>query len=289
MTDMRELLLHELGDILYAERILVKALPELEKEASDDELAEGFKGHLAETKAHVANVEDAFKALGEKAKAEKCPGIEGIKKEHDEFVKKEAPSAEILDAFLTGAGARTEHYEIAAYEGVIASAQAMGEGEVVRLLSENLAQEQKALRSCRRSASASHATARKSCPAPDADRAPRWPSPGRCSWLSRRSTARSRRDRRCGLSGFPTAGRRAVAAGIVLPARKWSNTRGSMYEALLTAGVLPSALCDLLDRRVDRAFPPCRRRRAPPCGRALPLRARSRARCGSPSPRSRRP
>ncbi|HST17582.1 MAG TPA: DUF892 family protein [Gaiellaceae bacterium] len=145
MTDMRELLLHELADILYAERVLVKTLPELEKEASDRELAEGFKGHLAETEQHVANLEGAFKAMGEKAKAEKCPGIEGIKKEHDEFVRNESPSAEILDAFLTGAGARTEHYEIAAYEGAIASAEAMGEGEVVRLLSENLAQEQKAL------------------------------------------------------------------------------------------------------------------------------------------------
>ena len=30
--------------------------------------------------------------LGEPAKAEKCPGIEGIKKEHDEFVTNEEPS-----------------------------------------------------------------------------------------------------------------------------------------------------------------------------------------------------
>jgi Domain of unknown function (DUF892) len=33
-------------------------------------------------------------------------------------------------------GARTEHYEIAAYEGLVTMADAMGEDEVARLLSE---------------------------------------------------------------------------------------------------------------------------------------------------------
>ena len=146
MSNPRELFLHELGDVLYAEQTLVKALPKLQEEASDEELAQGFGEHLEETRQHVKNVEKAFEALGEPAKAEKCPGIEGIKKEHDEFVSNQSPSQEVLDAFLTGAGARTEHYEIAAYEGLVTMAEAMGEDEVARLLNENLAQEQNALR-----------------------------------------------------------------------------------------------------------------------------------------------
>ena len=146
MTDPRQLFLHELGDILYAERTLVKALPKLQEEASDEELAQGFGDHLEETRQHVKNIEQAFHALGEEAKAEKCPGIEGIKKEHDDFVANESPSQEVLDAFLTGAGARTEHYEIAAYEGLATMADAMGEDEVARLLSENLEEERAALR-----------------------------------------------------------------------------------------------------------------------------------------------
>ncbi len=146
MSDPRELFLHELGDVLYAEQTLVKALPKLQEEAGDEELAQGFGEHLEETRQHVKNVEQAFEALGKPAKAEKCPGIEGIKKEHDEFVSNESPSQEVLDAFLTGAGARTEHYEIAAYEGLVTMAEAMGEDEVARLLTENLAQEQNALR-----------------------------------------------------------------------------------------------------------------------------------------------
>jgi ferritin-like metal-binding protein YciE len=49
MSDPRELFLHELGDVLYAERTLVKALPKLQEEASDEELAQGFGDHLEET------------------------------------------------------------------------------------------------------------------------------------------------------------------------------------------------------------------------------------------------
>ena len=145
MSDPRELFLHELGDVLYAERVLVKALPKLQEEASDEELALGFEEHLEQTRQHVKNVEQAFEKLGEKATAEKCPGIDGIKKEHDDFVAKESPSQDVLDSFLTGAGARTEHYEIAAYTGLVISAKALGETECAGLLSENLAQEKQAL------------------------------------------------------------------------------------------------------------------------------------------------
>ena len=104
MSEPRDLFLHELGDVLYAERTLVKTLPKLQEEASDEELALGFEEHLDETKQHVKNVEQAFEMLGEKPTAEKCPGIEGIKQEHDDFVTKESPSQDVLDSFLTGAG-----------------------------------------------------------------------------------------------------------------------------------------------------------------------------------------
>jgi ferritin-like metal-binding protein YciE len=146
MTKPRQLFLHELGDALYAEHVLVKALPELAREAGDRELREGFELHLTETKQHVKNIEQAFSMLGVNAKAEKCPGIEGIKVEHDEFMSKEQPSPAIRDMFLTGAGARTEHYEIAAYTGLVTAAKALGESECAALLGANLREEKAALR-----------------------------------------------------------------------------------------------------------------------------------------------
>jgi ferritin-like metal-binding protein YciE len=152
MDNPRELFLHELGDLLYAENLLVKTLPKLAKEASDAELQEGFEAHLAETKQHVANLKQVFEAVGETARAEKCPAIEGITEEHDEFISEEEPSPEVRDIFLTGSGARAEHYEIAAYTGLITMAQALGEKKAVPLLQENLEQEQAALAKLERAA-----------------------------------------------------------------------------------------------------------------------------------------
>lgn len=145
MDKSRDLFMHELGDILYAERMLVKTLPKLAEEATDSQLVAALEKHLAETEGHVENVEAAFEALGEQPKAEKCPGIEGIKKEHDQFVSDESPSPDVLDMFLTGAAARTEHYEIAAYTGLVTMAEALGEDRAATLLTENLKQEQAAL------------------------------------------------------------------------------------------------------------------------------------------------
>ena len=129
METTRELFIHELGDVLFAEQTIVKMLPKLKSEATDSALSRGFEKHLDESKRHVENVKAVFKSIGETAKAEKCPGIEGLKKEHDEFMSEEKPSDDVADMFLTGAAARTEHYEIAAYTGLVGLANALGETE----------------------------------------------------------------------------------------------------------------------------------------------------------------
>ncbi|MDX6596476.1 MAG: hypothetical protein QOE87_363, partial [Gaiellales bacterium] len=162
MEEPRELFLHELGDLLYAENLLIKELPKLAQEASDEELSGAFEAHREETKQHAANLEQVFELIGEQPKAEQCPGIDGIKTEHDEFIKQQRPSPEVCDLFLTGAGARAEHYEIAAYTGLITMAQAMGESDAVVLLQENLKQEKAALEKLERAAtrlSREHVTA----------------------------------------------------------------------------------------------------------------------------------
>ena len=146
VTSPEQLFEHELQDMYYAEKALTKVLPQLADEASDRELSRAFTSHLGETKGHVANLERVFETLGKAPEAHPCPGIEGIKQEHDEFVRESNASSEMLDAFLTGAASRTEHYEIAAYTGLVSQARALGERDAVGLLQENLRQEKDALK-----------------------------------------------------------------------------------------------------------------------------------------------
>ena len=146
MTSPKELFVHELQDMYYAEKALTKVLPKLATEATDKELSRAFRSHLTETERHVSNLEKVFAQLGEKPKAEQCPGIDGIKAEHDEFMQEHDGTDGVIDVFLTGAAARAEHYEIAAYTGLVSKARALREREAVELLQENLKQEKEALK-----------------------------------------------------------------------------------------------------------------------------------------------
>lgn len=146
MTSPKELFVHELQDMYYAEKTLTKVLPKLAREASDSELADAFRSHLEETEQHVANLERVFEELGERPKAEQCPGIDGIEREHSEFMEEHEGTDGVIDVFLTGAAARAEHYEIAAYTGLVNKARALRERDAVELLQENLRQEKEALK-----------------------------------------------------------------------------------------------------------------------------------------------
>ena len=149
LTEPRDLFLHELGDILYVERKLAdEVLPKLIGEVQDTDFKRGLERHLKETKQHVTNVERVFEQLGEPAEAEECIGFEGLKKEHDELLKESSP--ELVDLVDAGAAARTEHYEIAAYEGLITMATALGERDIRPLLEKNLKEEKEALREVER-------------------------------------------------------------------------------------------------------------------------------------------
>jgi ferritin-like metal-binding protein YciE len=71
-------------------------------------------------------------------------GFDGLKKEHEEL--REQASSGLVDLIDLGAAARTECYEIAAYESLRRMAKAMGQERAVELLDENLKQEKDALR-----------------------------------------------------------------------------------------------------------------------------------------------
>jgi ferritin-like metal-binding protein YciE len=146
MTSPQDLFVHELEDLYYAEKTLTKVLPKLAQEVTDEKFTEALQKHLDETKQHVVNLERVFEGLGLPAQGEKCPGIDGIKEEHDVFMQENDPSDELLDLFVTGAAARTEHYEIAAYNGLIGMAESLGDRKAAGILEKNLKQEQAALR-----------------------------------------------------------------------------------------------------------------------------------------------
>src|ERR1700689_3620154 len=94
---MDDLFNHTLRDIYYAEKQIVKALPDMIQKASDPQLKQGFQGHLRETENHVKRLEQVFEKIGEKAKGVDCPAIDGIIEEANE-VAGEVDDKAVLDA-----------------------------------------------------------------------------------------------------------------------------------------------------------------------------------------------
>ena len=144
IDSMTALLLDELRDIYDAEKRLTKAIPKLAKKATNEELRSALEEHLEETEQQVQRLEQAFEALGERAKAKPCAGMKGIIEEGDEHVGEDYDDDDLRDAVIIGSAQRVEHYEIAAYGTAIAHAKLLEHEDVVGLLEESLAEEKAA-------------------------------------------------------------------------------------------------------------------------------------------------
>lgn len=138
-----ELFSFKLGAALKMENTILEMLDELQEHAQREELKQSLERHAQETRQHVANIESAFRLLGEEVDDSPCPAIDGIKSEGKANLKKTEDS--LADAVILAGATETEHHEIAVYETLITHAEARGAHEVATLLRENLASEQQTL------------------------------------------------------------------------------------------------------------------------------------------------
>lgn len=136
-----DLFLHTLQDIYYAENQITKALPDMIKKASNPQLKQGFQAHLTETENQIQRLKQVFESLGEKAKAVDCPAIDGIIEEANDIAG-EIDDKAVLDAALIASAQAVEHYEITRYGTLIAWAKQLGHNDAVRLLQQNLKEEE---------------------------------------------------------------------------------------------------------------------------------------------------
>lgn len=142
-TELHELFLDELADLLNAETQLTKALPKMAKAAQSDELRDAINSHLEETKGHVERLKQMFESVDEKTKSKTCQAMKGLIEEGSELLQ-ELKGKSSIDAGIIAAAQKVEHYEIASYGTVKAWAEQMGHSEAVRLIEETLNEEKAA-------------------------------------------------------------------------------------------------------------------------------------------------
>lgn len=140
---LHDAFLDELRDTYDAEKQLLKALPKMARAATSPNLKSAFENHLDETRGQVERLEQIFAGLDEKVRGKHCEGIEGIIEE-GAAVMEEDFAEMTMDACLIAAGQRAEHYEMAAYGGLVSWARVLGLTDAAGLLEMTLNEEKAA-------------------------------------------------------------------------------------------------------------------------------------------------
>src|SRR4029453_12514116 len=143
MSDLKELLIDQLQDLLNAENQIVGALPKMVDAAHDTKLKEAFEKHLTQTENHVKRLTLSLQTLGESVESEPCKGMKGLLEEGQEMIKDGESQEELIaDLALIAAAQKVEHYEISGYGTARCLAKQVGQREVATLLSHTLGEEE---------------------------------------------------------------------------------------------------------------------------------------------------
>jgi ferritin-like metal-binding protein YciE len=142
-NSLQELYLDQLKDLYDAEHQIIKALPDMIEVASSPDLREALTEHLEITKTQASRLEQIFNSLGEKAKGEKCKGIQGVIEEGSDLID-DIEDADVRDAAIIASAQRVEHYEMAGYGTARTYATLLGQDEAGELLQKTLDEEKEA-------------------------------------------------------------------------------------------------------------------------------------------------
>ena len=111
------------------------------RKASAKELREGIQMHIEQTQVQIERVEQAMEPMGVRPGRKVCEAMRGLVEEAQHEIEEHDEKGPILDLVIVAGMQRIEHYEIAAYGTNVALAEALGEKQVEKLLSETLEEE----------------------------------------------------------------------------------------------------------------------------------------------------
>jgi len=140
---LEDLFYHELQVLWSAETMLVEAMPKMIERARNVGLKKLLALHHAETDQHKVALELICKQLGIDPQGDFNPGMEGIIKEGEKVMAKEATD-EAMDATIIAGAQKVEHYEISGYGSAAHYAEMLGHDAIAKRLRQTLEEEQQA-------------------------------------------------------------------------------------------------------------------------------------------------
>lgn len=137
---LEDLYIDQLKDLYDAENQLLTALPKLAAAAHSTDLKRAFTDHLDQTRQQVRRLQKILSDLGQTTTGERCEAMEGILKETEHALTRNA-DPDVKDAALIANAQLVKHLEIAGYGSVRAFAKRLDYHEAADLLNESLEEE----------------------------------------------------------------------------------------------------------------------------------------------------
>jgi|GEM_PF-71010 len=144
LTTLNDGFIDQLKDLYSAESQLLKALPKMERKASNQGLKEAFRSHLGETEQQLRRLDKIGAKLKTKLSGKTCKAMQGLIEEGKEALEAESDNEALVDVLLIAAAQRVEHYEMAAYGSARAIALQLDEDGLAAILQESLDEERAA-------------------------------------------------------------------------------------------------------------------------------------------------
>jgi len=150
MSQLKDLLTHEIHDLYSAEEQIIKALPDMIEKAKDRKLKKALQDHLKTTELQKQPLDEVLPMLEDESPkkglfsglfgSKKCKGMEGLIDE-GEKVMGEKMDPDVMDAAIVGCAQKIEHYEICGYGTARAYAEELGLNEIEQTLKTTLDEE----------------------------------------------------------------------------------------------------------------------------------------------------
>jgi ferritin-like metal-binding protein YciE len=160
MKDLKDLLRHEVLDLISAEDQMIEAMPAMVERATNPNLKKALTEHLKISERQRKRLDQVTKLLGEESSEDgtkvgnfisnlfgggdqKCKAMEGLITEGNRMMKEDM-NEEVMDAAIISCAQKIEHYEICGYGTAKAFARELQLKEVENLLNETLNEEYEA-------------------------------------------------------------------------------------------------------------------------------------------------
>ena len=138
---LQKLFRQQLQFLLSAENQLTEAIPKMQAAATSNPLRDAFGKHLGETQQQASRLEKALTILSPAGPACDCSTMKGIIGEAENVIATTPAGTATRDAGLVLSAQRIEHYEIAAYGGLVQIAKLLGYREIAGMLDASLTEE----------------------------------------------------------------------------------------------------------------------------------------------------